>query len=160
MRNSCFYLIRSRPAGHFVHWFNASGSVRQTLFNSLILMTMADLHRAGSYDRMSDDVLTRTAPQLGAHRPPSHLSPLLLVGRRALTGSRPRPANLVEASRIQILSISFAEHQQPLPPNQAMSQTDAYGIRAGKWRGSDEKPECRPVSMSGYGSAREQQRQH
>ena len=90
-----------------------------------------------------------------------------LRAMRPMTQSRILPANelvdwpdRVRQRQIRILSISFAEHQQPFPQNQAMSQKGPYGIRDGKWRGSDEKPEYRLVSMSGYDGTRVQQRQH
>ena len=54
----------------------------------------------------------------------------------------------------------FAEHEQPFPPDQTLSQKRSYDMQNGERSGSDEKPKYRPVSMSGHEDAHRNKRQH
>jgi hypothetical protein len=59
-----------------------------------------------------------------------------------------------------VSSIPLAEHEQPFPPDYTLSQKRPGGMQEGKRSGSDEKPEYRPVSMSGHDDAHQHKRQH
>jgi hypothetical protein len=59
-----------------------------------------------------------------------------------------------------VLSIAFTEHQQSFSPDYTLSQKCPCGVQDSERRGSDEKPEYRPVSLSGYDGADQGKHQH
>jgi hypothetical protein len=53
-----------------------------------------------------------------------------------------------------VLSIAFAEREQPAPPGYTLSQKCPYSVQQGKRSGSDEKPEYWLISVCGCNDGR------